>query len=153
MTDIGIFRTTIEIAPLNRTGRRALLHDVMVDTGSEYSWAPSELLATLGIVPVRIERFESADGRILERPIGFAMLTAGGRTAPTIFAFGEAGDMTLLGAFGLEGLNLRVDLGRRELVPAGPLPAASSNRLARCDPTNEASLDRRLGTRNATVLR
>lgn len=126
MADMGIFRTTIEIAPLDRPGRRAIVHEVMVDTGSEYNWAPGELLATLGIVPVRIERFESADGRILERPIGFAMLTAGGRSAPTIFAFGAPGDMTLLGAFGLEGLNFRVDLGRRELVPAGPLPAATA---------------------------
>jgi predicted aspartyl protease len=129
MTDMGIFRATIEIAPLDRPEPRVLLHDVMVDTGSEYSWAPADLLGTLGIVPVRIERFESADGRILERPIGFAMLTAGGRSSPTIFAFAEAGDMTLLGAFGLEGLNLRVDLGRRELVPAGPLPAARASAL------------------------
>jgi len=35
--------------------------------------------------------------------------------------FGEPGDMTLLGP---ESLNLRVDLGRKELVPAGPVPAA-----------------------------
>lgn len=34
--------------------------------------------------------------------------------------------MVLLGAHGLEGLNLRVDLGRKELVPAGPVPAAST---------------------------
>ena len=126
MKEMGIFRTTIEIAPLDRPGQRALLHDVIVDTGSEYSWAPAELLAALGIVPVRIERFESADGRILERPIGFAMLSAAGRSCPTILAFAQPGDMTLLGAFGLEGLNLRVDLGRRELVPAGPLPAAAA---------------------------
>jgi hypothetical protein len=126
MTDMGILRTTIEIWPLDREGHRIVVHDVMVDTGSEYNWAPAELLASLGIVPVRIERFESADGRILERPIGFAMLGTAGRSSPTIFAFGEAGDMTLLGAFGLEGLNLRVDLGRRELVPAGPVPAAAA---------------------------
>ena len=35
-------------------------------------------------------------------------------------------DMVLLGAHGLEGLNLRVDLGRKELVPAGPVPAAAA---------------------------
>ena len=32
--------------------------------------------------------------------------------------------MVLLGAHGLEGLNVRVDLNRKELVPAGPVPAA-----------------------------
>lgn len=35
-------------------------------------------------------------------------------------------DMVLLGAHGLEGLNLRIDLGRRELVPAGPVPVAAA---------------------------
>lgn len=34
--------------------------------------------------------------------------------------------MTLLGAIGLESLNLRVDLGRNELASAGPVPAAPS---------------------------
>jgi hypothetical protein len=40
--------------------------------------------------------------------------------------FAEPGDMVLLGAHGLEGLNLRVDLGRNELVPAGPVPVAAA---------------------------
>ena len=39
--------------------------------------------------------------------------------------FAQPGDMVLLGAHGLEGLNLRVDLTRKELVPAGPVPAAA----------------------------
>lgn len=39
-------------------------------------------------------------------------------------AFAEPDDMTLLGAHGLEGLNLRVDLVARALVPAGSVPAA-----------------------------
>jgi predicted aspartyl protease len=125
VTDVGICRTTIEIAALDRPAAGRILTGVMVDTGSEYNWAPAELLADLGIVPTRVERFESADGRILERPIGFAMVTAGGRTSPTIFAFAEPGDMTLLGAHGLEGLNLRVDLVRGELTPAGPVPVAT----------------------------
>ena len=43
-----------------------------------------------------------------------------------IEVFAEAKDLTLLGAHGLEGLNLRVDLGRKELVPAGPVPAAAA---------------------------
>jgi hypothetical protein len=54
----------------------------------------------------------------------FALISAGGRSAPTIVVFAEPGDMVLLGAFGLEGLNLRIDLARKELVPAGPVPVA-----------------------------
>jgi predicted aspartyl protease len=122
--DMGIFRTTIEMAPLNAPDRRRTFPDVMVDTGSEYNWAPADVLSEIGVVPVRVDRFETADGRVLDREVGFAMLYAAGRSSPTIVVFGEPGDMTLLGAFGLEGLNMRVDLGRKELVPAGPVPVA-----------------------------
>src|SRR5687768_384467 len=120
--DMGIFRTTIGLAALERPDAVRELHEVMVDTGSEYNWVPRHVLEALGITRERVDRFETADGRILERDVGYAMLHAGGRSSPTIVVFAEAGDMTLLGAFGLEGLNLRVDLGRRELVPAGPIP-------------------------------
>lgn len=40
--------------------------------------------------------------------------------------FGEPGDLMLLGARSLEGLNLRVDPVTRQLVDAGPVPAAAS---------------------------
>jgi predicted aspartyl protease len=122
--EMGILRTSIEIAPLDRPDRRQTLADVMVDTGSEYSWAPEELLAELGVVPVRVDHFETASGDILERPVGFALIYVAGRFAPGVVAFARPGDMILLGAQSLEGLNLRVDLTRRELVPGGPLPAA-----------------------------
>ena len=122
--DMGIFRTTVSVSALDAWDRRADLTEVMVDTGSEYNWIPAAVLGRVGVTPVRSERFEAADGRILERRVGFAMLFAAGRSAPTVVVFGEPGDMVLLGAHGLEGLNLRVDLARKELVPAGPVPAA-----------------------------
>jgi hypothetical protein len=50
---------------------------------------------------------------------------AAGRSAPAVVVFARSEDTVLLGAHGLEGLNLRVDLGRKELVPAGPVPAAA----------------------------
>ncbi|HTE47273.1 MAG TPA: hypothetical protein VK636_18630 [Gemmatimonadaceae bacterium] len=121
---MGIFRTTIGVASLGAPDNRADVDRVMVGTGSEYTWLPEELLAQLGVVPTRVDRFETADGRILERHVGFAMIHTDGRSAPSIVVFAGPGDMVLLGAHGLEGLNLRVDLGRKELVPAGPVPAA-----------------------------
>ena len=124
--DMGIFRTTLSVSPLADPTRQRTLENVMVDTGAEYCWIPVAILSELGIDVVRQERFETADRRILVRDVGFAMLFAAGRSAPTVVVFAEPGDMVLLGAFGLEGLNVRVDLGRRELVPAGPVPAAAA---------------------------
>lgn len=124
--DMGIFRTTIAIAPLQDQNRRRELSDVMVDTGSEYTWIPRALLEELGVEAARTERFETADGRIFGREIGFAMVFTAGRATPTIVVFAEQDDMTLLGAVALEGLNMRVDMVRRELVPAGPVPVAAA---------------------------
>lgn len=122
--EMGIFRTTVGVAALATPERRRELPAVMVDTGSEYNWFPAEVLADVGVVPVRVDRFETADGRVLERDVGFALVYAAGRSAAAAVVFAGASDMVLLGAHGLEGLNLRVDLGRKELVPAGPVPAA-----------------------------
>jgi len=123
--DMGIFRTTVGVASLSDPHRRVDVAHMMVDTGSEYTWIAEERLAQLGVSPVRIDRFETADGRILERHVGFAMLHAAGRSAPSVVVFAQPGDMVLLGAHGLEGLNLRIDLGRKELVPGGPVPAVA----------------------------
>ena len=124
MSDMGIFRTTIAIEnPLNR-GELRELTDVMVDTGSEYTWVPRQTLEALGLSPERTARFSTADGRVLERAIAFANVHVGGTSAPDIMVFAEPGDMTLLGARALEGLNLRVDVVLKTLVPAGPVPAA-----------------------------
>jgi predicted aspartyl protease len=123
--EMGIFRTRIEIAPLREPENRREV-EVMVDTGSAYNWVPRPILEGLGIQVQTVERFETASSEVLERDIGLAMLYAGGRATATVVVFGEPGDMTLLGAIGLEGLNLRVDLNRKELVPAGPLPVAAA---------------------------
>ncbi|HEX8725215.1 MAG TPA: aspartyl protease family protein [Gemmatimonadaceae bacterium] len=124
--DMGIFRTTVDVAQITRPHDRRTLSGVMVDTGSEYNWVPRSVLEELGVERVRTDRFETADGRVLDRDVGFAYLHAGGRSAVAAVVFAEPGDMVLLGAHGLEGLNLRVDLGRKELVPAGPVPAAGA---------------------------
>jgi predicted aspartyl protease len=123
--DMGIFRTTVAVAHVARPDDRRSLHNVMVDTGSEYNWIPRAVLEELGVQPQRVDRFETADGRVLEREVAFAMLYAGGRSTASAVVFAERGDLVLLGAHGLEGLNLRVDLLRMELVPAGPVPAAT----------------------------
>jgi len=124
VSDMGLFRTTIEIENLERRGPRRSLPETLVDTGSEYSWAPREVLESLGIAPQRKQGFLLADGRRIERDIGYALVRAGGTEAPDLVVFAEPGDMVLLGAHSLEGMNLKIDPVRKELVSAGPVIAA-----------------------------
>lgn len=127
MTDMGVFRTTIEIENLQRPGPRRALPGTLVDTGSEYTWIPRVVLQELGIVPQRQQAFEVADGRRIERDIGYALVRVADSEAPDLVVFAEAGDMTLLGAHSLEGLNLKIDPIRKQLVPAGPVIAAMAS--------------------------
>lgn len=126
MEPMGSFRTTIEIENLAARGPRRALPDTLVDTGSEYTWAPRADMEALGIVPQRKQGFIVADGRRIDRDIGYALVHAGGTEAPDLVVFAEPGDMVLLGAHSLEGLNLKIDPVRKELVPAGPVIAAQA---------------------------
>lgn len=124
MDRMGLFHTTIEIESLTRPGSRRAVPDALVDTGSEYTWVPRDLLESLRIVPQRRQAFIVADGRRLEREVGYALVRAGGAEAPDLVVFAERGDMVLLGVHSLEGLNLKFDPVRKALVPAGPVIAA-----------------------------
>ena len=126
MSDMGTFRTTIMIENVERRGEMRTVDDALVDTGSEYTWVPAGVLDSLGIRPEHTQRFVVADGRQLERRVGIAIVHAAGAKAPDFVVFAEPGDMVLLGARSLEGLNMRVDAQRKQLVPAGPILAGAS---------------------------
>ena len=124
--DMGILRIRIGVESPTRRGDVRELADVMVDTGSEYSWIPRTILAELGIPVERIERFVTKDGRVIARELGYAIVHAAETRTVDEVVFAEDGDMTLLGAHTIEGMNLRVDLKTKRLVPAGPVPAAAA---------------------------
>jgi hypothetical protein len=86
---MGTIRVDIEIQNPARPGEHAL-ESVVVDTGAELSWVPAELLESLGIPRVSARRFRLTDGSVSDQPTG------------------EPGDLVLLGARSLEGLNLRL---------------------------------------------
>jgi hypothetical protein len=67
-----------------------------------------------------------ANGQQVTRSVGFAILRVGNFFTIDEVVFAEKGDLSLLGARTLEGLNLTIDPARRQLVAAGPLPAAAS---------------------------
>ncbi len=122
--DMGTFRVDVEIENPGHPGKRRRLTSVLVDTGAELSWVPAEALESLGIERYKKWRFRQADGTILERWAGPAFIHVAGNRATDDVVFGEPGDLVLLGAHTLEGLNFRIDPVTRQLVDAGPAPAA-----------------------------
>ena len=122
--EMGILRTDVQIENPTRPAARATLRAVMVDTGAELSWAPAPVLESLGIERRKVVAFQQADGSVIRRDVGFAIIHADGVTTNDEIVFSEPDDLVLLGARTLEGLNLRIDLVGRRLVAAGPVPAA-----------------------------
>ncbi|MDR2730370.1 MAG: hypothetical protein LBB81_05665 [Treponema sp.] len=93
--------------------------EVMVDTGSELSWFPKKELLDAGIIPRGKKRFATATKQIVERDIGYAILTAEGYSTIDEIVFAEQGDMPLLerpllGVRTIEGFSVMVDnIGHR----------------------------------------
>jgi predicted aspartyl protease len=96
-----------------------------VDTGREYTWVPAVRLQEIGVAREKKDvRFVMANGEIVTRSVGFAILRVDKHFTIDEVMFAEPGDLLLLGARTLEGLNLTVDSRRKRLVAAGPVPAA-----------------------------
>ncbi len=123
--EMGTFRVDIEIENPVRPGTRRTLKSVLVDTGAELSWIPAQVLESLSIERYTRWRFRQADGTLLERWTGPAFVHVAGKRTTDDVVFGEPGDLVLLGARSLEGLNLRIDPVSKRLVDAGPAPAAA----------------------------
>jgi predicted aspartyl protease len=122
---MGTFHIDCQIE--NHTDRKkcVLIKHLLVDTGSEFSWVPTAKLKAIG---VRVEKkdqcFIMANGNMITRSVGFAIVRIADRFTIDEVVFAEDGDLALLGARTLEGLNLTIDPARKKLVAAGPLPAA-----------------------------
>src|SRR5206468_6977194 len=120
---MGLFRTTIGVESPRERGCISYLPDTLVDTGSDFTWIPRSMLESLGICIERRRGFIAADGRRAARDIGYAIVHAGGTATIDDVVFAEDSDFPILGVRSPEGLNLRVDPVRKQLVDAGPMPA------------------------------
>ena len=123
---MGLFRTTIGIENLTRRGQVSDVPEALVDTGSEFTWIPRAVLESLGIGVEGVRGFIVADGRRIERQIGYAIIHVGGTSGIDYVVFAEESDFPILGAHSLEGLNLRVDPVKKQLVDAGPILAVAA---------------------------
>lgn len=124
--EMGTFRTDVQIANPAQPLKRELIRTVLVDTGAALSWFPASVLQSLGITKLKEWHFRQADGTVLSRWTGWAIVYAGSTMTNDEVVFGEPGDLVLLGARSLEGLNLCVDPVSMQLVDAGPAPAAAA---------------------------
>ncbi len=122
---MGTFSVPCRIANVVDRARLADVPKLLVDTGSENTWITGKVLEEIGIAREKKDvHFIMANGEQVTRSVGFAILYVENSFTIDEVVFAEPGDLLLLGARTLEGLNLTVDSRLKKLVAAGPLPAA-----------------------------
>ena len=125
---MGVFRVDVTFFNVADRAKSAVVPQMLVDTGSEATWVPRKVLEDLGVTPEKKDRsYRMANGQLITRTVGYAVLEIPPefKTVDEV-VFAEPGDLSLLGARSLEGLNVRVDPQHKQLVAAGPIPAAGN---------------------------
>ncbi len=122
---MGTFFAGCKIENHINRNKAARIPKLLVDTGSEYTWIPETTLEKIGVKKEKKDLlFVMANGQHITRNVGFAIIRIGSKFTIDEVVFAEKGDLLLLGARTLEGLNLAVDPREKKLVASGPLPVA-----------------------------
>jgi predicted aspartyl protease len=109
LRDMSMFKVNVVARNPKPEELATLPVEALVDTGSELTWLPSDLLKSAGITPRRRRVFATATQQKVEREVGYAILSSEGYETNDEVVFAEPGDMTLLGIRTLEGFGVMVD--------------------------------------------
>lgn len=109
--------TIVKIRVYNLKNLMSQEVEVLVDTGATYTLLPEGILESLHIERVDKVPLRLADGRVVERDLGNALIEVEGRKRANPVIFGEVGDGIVMGLVTLESCGLTVDTVNRKLVP------------------------------------
>jgi len=123
---MGTFYTNGRVENQVDRKKSAEVSKMLVDTGAEFTWINAETLKAIGVKREKKDyTFVMANGQHITRAVGFAIIRVGDAVTTDEVIFGEPGDLEILGARSLEGMNLRVDSRAKKLVAGGPILAAA----------------------------
>lgn len=111
---MGLTFVEVTVTPLNDP-TRVVVEQFLVDSGASLTVLPENLWKSLGLEAQDHVRIRLADGRMVTRPVGFAMIRFDGRSTPSRVILGEADDSKLLGVVTLEEMGLTLDPLKRTL--------------------------------------
>src|SRR5438876_11910001 len=101
----------------------------LVDSGSELTWLPANILTSVVSRYVESECSPLPRRKKVEREVGYAILSAEGYETNDEVVFAEPGDLTLLGVRTLEGFGVMVDnIGHRFVATTTIVAAATGQR-------------------------
>jgi len=108
--------TTIATTITNiKNPQKKISGNFLVDTGAAYTVLPKSFAKKLDLKAEKIQEFVLADGTVVKRKLGYAMVELDGQKAPSTVVLGEKGDSPLIGVITLENMGLMVDPFSRKL--------------------------------------
>jgi len=120
---MSVFKVSVVARNIKDERLVSLPAEVLVDTGSELTWLPKDLLAEIKVAPVRRRSFSTATKQLVTRETGYAILNVEAFETVDEVVFAEPGDESLLGVRTLEGFGVVVDNIAHRLVATTTLAA------------------------------
>lgn len=111
---MGITKVTLTVKNIYDPSKQTE-EDFLVDTGAHYTVIPYPIVKKLDLKPNYEQQFSLADGKIVKRKIGSALIRFEGKELPAAVVLGEKGDAALLGVTTLENFGLMIDPFKRKL--------------------------------------
>src|SRR5438046_10675105 len=105
---MGTFFVEALLAAPERPERRQPI-ELLVDSGSTYTWVGAALLRALSVAPTERRRVATIGGEVAERHAAKGLITLAVLTLHTVCPFDAAANLVLLGAYTLAGFGLAVD--------------------------------------------
>lgn len=122
---MGVFRVDCTIENMTAPEKAATIEQLLVDSGSELTWIPSDVLQKIDVAIRKPgEQFVMANGAVITRDIGYAIIRVDGFETVDEIVFAQPGDLSILGSHTLEGFGAVIDARRKKLVAGGPHLAA-----------------------------
>ena len=98
--------------------KRSYQGEFLVDSGAHFTVLPKAVWEGLGLRSEGEQEFGLAEGKVITRKIGNALVEFRGETRATPVVLGNKDDSPLLGIITLEALGLGLDPFKRELYKA-----------------------------------
>ncbi len=104
---IGLTRVKVFVRnPKTDVGREV---ELVVDTGSVFTWINRRVLEEIGVRPRRVRLFKTIDGRVVSKEVGVVTVAYEGYESDVEVVFAEEGDVMVMGVTTLETLGFEVD--------------------------------------------
>lgn len=111
---MGIISVKLTVKNIYDTTKQ-VEEEFLVDSGAHFTVLPLETVKKLSLRPTYVQQFSLADGRLIKRSLGNALIRFEDKELAVPVILGQKGDTALLGITTLESFGLMLDPFKRRI--------------------------------------